>query len=1535
MADQQNPGAVTNTFTKGMVKDYNDTFIGEGLWTHARNAVNNSHDGQVGVIGNEPANLHCVTLPYTLIGAIHLTDDQWAIFTTDDTHSEIGVFDESACSYTTKINASCLNFKRSHLITGVSRRRFGCESLVYWDDGLNPSRVINLDEIPYYTTSVTTGTCTVVTPTNILNCEKLRLAPLVQPPCINLAKGKSVGTLPNGSYQVTIAYAINGVVIGDYAVPSEVQSLFDHNNLTGSLKMDISNIDLNFDQYQLVIIYYANGQLTVKQLGFYSVEQTTVYIDTVDPSLPTIPIEKIPVSNPVYEKSDGMYRVNDYILRVGLYSRFEFNYQPQANAIKTKWVAIQYPADYYHKGGNNPSYMRDEQYAFFIRWIYNTGDKSASYHIPGRAPLASDLQLDMGEDAIETLNGQTVARWQTHNTATITSLVQSSTSDGGTIIAEGQMGYWESTEKYPNESPAVWGTLCGANIRHHKFPDSSTDPLVNHFNSDGKNIVVLGVKFENISHPLGADGLPIESVVGYEILRGSREGQKSIVAKGMFNNMREFDIPDRPQLKGLYQNYPYNDLREDYFLTSDKGINDQGSFNNRRNAPLTKYKKDIFSFHSPETTFSKPFLSISEVKLYQQLSGTAIGYFENPYKHPKAKVLGQGAEIITKVLAVLDLFSKLNFLTGDTAPKLSTTGTQNIPFTVDITPTKPDPNQHSLVGSIVGGIASLISPGAGTAAQLIADKIMYYANMAEYVVKVAMVSYVTTEVTNAQLTLLVYGLLPKKQYAAQYNSHGFYNISAPIALTGNTRRAVVNSYYVDNNLQSFTADYVINNLYRPNSVVIQVHKDIADPSIKDESRNTLSTLGVGLNVNTSKNISAYYGAIKTNLPSQYGQIDSIVQIPTFTCVQKTSPIASNRYTSPVVFGGDTYINRFTEKNVFPLFNDWMFNLEDEFEYDYRESANIPYPRYWLDSSKVEYKLLKSSSNYHHLDDGKKDNGFFYQKPGHFYISCNGVRDFFVESEINLAQRDWGENLSQRHYDPYLFTDTSTLFRSDILKSSNFYKYDYSLSISKLFIQQYFKGWGNVLPRDYDPILYNKCFTYIPNRVAYSLSQTMENKKDYWRVFLPNNYKDFASSVTAIKAINKSGALFMMKYESPLEFAGVDELQTQGGLKVTVGDGGLFNQPLRSLVNAEETFEYASNQGRFSSIGTTHGVFWISQNQGKIFQYSGQLDEISRNGMKWWFAKYLPSELLAAFPTYPLYDNPVKGVGTFLSYDNTNEILYVTKKDYKPKIDNLAFDSEGRFYTIVNGVKAYHELTDSLIFEDASWTVSYDPKTKAWVSFHDWHPSYVIPGKSHMMTVNQDSIWKHNIRCDLYCNFYGVDHPFDIEYVSATGQTITSMRSIEYMLEAYQMHNNCRDKYHVLDANFDYAMIHNSEQISGLLELYLKEKNNPIAQLAFPKVTPTSIKINFSKEENKYRFNQFWDITKNRGEFVTVNTPMFITKANGYDYGINPDYINYDKSVLERKKFRHSINRVWLRKLVSGDTKLLFKISNQKILQSPR
>lgn len=1515
---QNNPGAVTNTFSKGMIKDFNETFVGEGLWTHARNAVNNSHDGQVGVLGNEPANLKCVQLPYTLIGAILLEDDQWAIFTTDDVNSEIGIFDESRCSYTKVVNAPCLNFNRANLITGVARRRFNCENVVYFDDGRNPSRVLNLQDIPWVVkrdVDPKNYDCIIETKTDVLDCEKLRLSPLVTAPCIELKKGKTSGTLPNGSYQVALAYTINQVRVTDYFTPSEVQSLFDHNNVSGSLEVNITSLDTDFDEYELVVIYFANSIQTVKKLGYYSTAQTRVYIDTVDPRLEEVPFSLIPVSNQIYERSDAMYEVNNYLMRVGMYSRFDFNYQPQANKIKTKWVAVQYPADYYVKGGNNAGYMRDEQYAFFIRWVYNTGDKSASYHIPGRAATAAD------------------ADWETRNTANVLAQSTSTLPDGGTILSEGEMGYWQSTERYPDNTPAIWGELCGKPIRHHKFPDQTTHVTTSHYTQGGENIIILGVKFENITHPLDQNGNPIVSIVGYEILRGSREGQKTIVAKGHFNNMKEFDIPNRPNAKGLFQNYPYNDLRPDEYLTTNKKIFDKGSYSDRKSNPHTAIRRDIFSFHSPETTFSKPFLSVSQVKIYQEQKGTALGFFENPYKHPKAKIIGEGAEIVAKIISILDVIKALNVASGDKLPPLTAVGTKDIPFSVLVTPEKPE-KKKTVLGGILGAVGSLF--GAGDVVQDIVDGAAYALSVGTYVAKAALVIFITAEATNAQLVTLIYGLIPRRQYAAQYNSHGFYNQFAAKQFN----REIKQSFYIDQNLQTFGPKYVINNLYRNTAVVLELDNVLPDIANGDDSRNTMtqfkSRIGrdVPMRELLSTKIASYYGAIKTPLASQYGQLHSIVQMPTFSCVNTTVAVKDKKHTSSVIFGGDTYVNRFTEKNPFYFFNEWLFDLEDEFEYDYRSGYNVPYPRYWMDSTKVEYKLLNSSSDLHHLNDGKpSSNGFFYQKPGYFYLFCNGVRDFFVESEINLAQRDWGENISQRHYDTYAFTDLSAMFRSDLIKSSNYYKYDYSLSVSKLYNN--FIPWSQLLPRDYDPVQYQNCFTSLPNRVTYSLPQTSENKKDNWRVFLTNNYRDFSSRVTSIKKIGKTGAMFMLERESPMQFVGVDTLQTDAGTKIYIGDGGLLNPatPIQNIVNSDRSYQYGSCQHKYAVIGTPQGVFWVSQDQGKVFQFGGQLKEISRSGMKWWFAKYLPSELLKVYPDYPLIDNPVKGVGVQMIYDNTNEVIYISKRDYKPIYKDMFFDEKG-FYKIIDGGKTYFDF-NSPAFEDASWTISYDAKSEAFVSFHDWKPSFLLPGKAHFMSVNYDSIWKHNERCDLFCNFYDKDYPFEIEFVSATGQTVTSMRNIEYLLEAYQYYNNCADKLHVLDANFDQAMIYNSEQVSGLLQLDLVDKTNPVTLLSYPQIQNGLIRINYSKEENKYRFNQFWDITKNRGEFTPVNTPMFNTAANGYEYGVNPQYVDYNKAALERKRFRHTVNRVWLRRYKSGQLKMLFKISNQKIYQSPR
>jgi hypothetical protein len=1520
----QNPTSNTNLFNKGMVKDFNDTFVGEGLWTHARNAVNNSHDGQIGVIGNEPSNLHCVTLPYTMIGCIHLTDDTWAIFTTDDVNSEIGIFDESDCTYTKKINASCLNFKKSNLITGASRGRFDCDRLVYWSDGLNPDRFVDLENPPFkYTETVTNG-CVVKNYTDQLDCEEIRMASFIKHPCIILEKGKASGTLPNGSYQVAIAYTINKVKVTDYLGLSEVQSLFSHQNVSSSLEVKITDIDKDFEEFELVLIVQLNAQTIARRVGYYSTNQGTIYLDALSNDFVTIPITQIVVRTEPIEKSDAIYTVNNYMLRVGVYSKTKFNYQPQANSIEARWVAVEYPFNYYVKGGNNTGYMRDEQYAFFIRWIYNTGERSESYHIPGRAPVSTDLSLASGGDVFETTDGISVKEWQVNNTATVENTTTSVLADGGRVVAKGKMGYWESTELYPSNRVDIWGSLCGQPIRHHKFPDITIEggSVVNHFSNDGNTITILGVEFQNITRPLDINGKVISSIVGYEILRGSREGHKTIISKGLLNNMREYSIPNQTNITGLYQNYPYNDLRPDSYLTPQEQLGNNGS-PDPKSTKLSTYKKDVLSFHGPDVTFSTPFLNTSELKIYQEIYGESNGRFEIPYKHPKFKVPTDFTTTITKLLSIVQTVSSVAGALGG-GFDLSMEASEDVPIKVPLT----------LTPSYAGDTAQVLGSGASplTIIQYVASTV---ANVA--VIGVLATTGILSSVYNEQFMRLFLYLIPYRQYAAQYVSHGYYNKSLAKP-EGNRRRRILEASYVNNDVQSFTANqenYQVNNFNRSKFVILKTNTEISNPSIVDDSRFLISERNGKLYSTYQSKISGHYGALKIALPSQYGQLDSLKQLPISACIENLPNTSVTKFTSSVHFGGDIYINRFTEKNSMLFYNTWLYGEPNGTEFDYSLYFSMPYPRFWINNTELSGGLFKLANDFRVLDHRKSST--FHVNRGYFYLFNSGVRDFFVESEVNVAYRDWEDTTEKRHYDYNGLTDLSTLFRSDVIKEVNYYKYDYSLSVSKLFNAQI--TWGNMLDRDFDPDKAETCFSYYPNRVIYSLPQQDESKKDSWRVYLANNYKTFGGRITAIKPINKTGALFMMDYQSPLQFMGVEELRMDTtGAKITIGDGALFSGPqqLQALVNSDESYEYGSCQNKYATLGCQYGVFWVSQNQGKVFQYGGQLKEISKEGMKWWFAKYLPSALLTKYPLYPHYDNPIKGVGVQMMYDNTNEIIYITKKDYKPLLSNMVHDTDGKFYTIINGQKTYYDFNNPQAFEDASWTISYDPKSETWVSFHDWKPTFTIPGKNHFMSVDVNSIWRHNVRCDSYSNFYGKDYPFEVEFISATGQQVNSVRNIEYLLEAYKTHNNCADKFHLLDENFDQAIISNSEQISGLLELSIKPKNNPVAALSFPQVLANSIKILFSKEENKYRFNQFWDITKDRGEFNTqVNEPMFNTKANGYEYNINPKYVNYSKAALERKKFRHNVNKVLLRKVKSGDVKLLFKISNQKVTLSHR
>jgi hypothetical protein len=2210
-----------NSFIKGMQKDATDVYVPDGVWFNAINAINNAHNGELGAIGNEQSNLECSTFPYTVIGIIHKTQTEWVIFSTDNLNSEIGIFDEADCSYRTLVNDACLNFSTFNLITGAVKENYDCSYSVYWQDNLNPDRVMNLDsdKIPYicypqlvnvdkkwntytvtkaspqnpcgtalsvsgggigtntYTIAVgptyglvtlyfcsytlldkwvvnfdgvdvidtgcvgaggpggstpgvgpgtrcsapatatfmkasLTETITVTvfggcagqddtvwdfligcpdasapgTPpmpiistgifymdenellvevpsldygqsvticalegsldvTNIaegydvsepgdvclninelipdpdacgaecctseLDCDALRLHPLIQQPCVTVNKSAGSGQLNNGSYQAVIAYSENGIKLTDYSMPSNAQSLWDHTGIGGSIDIIIDNLDLNFDEYELVVIATINQQSVAKKIGYYSTTQRKVHLDLYNASLITVELSLIPLRKVIYEKSEKMFDIAGYLLRSGVTSQPFINYQPLANLIQANWVAVEYPASYYWDGGHEVGYYRDEVYSFFIRWVYKTGARSASFHIPGRQATASDLVLlpISNPDLLINTRRRT---WQVYDTSSITSTPAEDRPDGGVIVARGDMAYWESSELYPNNHPEIWGDLCNEPIRHHKMPSNET---IHIHDTTGTRIIILGVEFTNIKQPVDNDGVPVEDIVGYEILRGSREGNRSILAKGMFNNMIQYDMQNTVTLKGLFQNYPYNDVTTvDPFLQS---------YNNQVNNNL-QVQDTIFSFHAPENNLVRPYVGGGgHVKLYTEEIGLAEIYGIIPYKHPRFKFIHDDffavAVIVSTGIALLTLFGNQSVTTGSTGHSTYLggethqwgapygIGVENVLRTPGAAPGTGSYDTH-LTTATAGGTANVIAgilqnninAAANGAQSGSTGVINIAATIATIVVAGLTASYTFLQALQVCIDIM-YEMINFHDCVIQLNSHSFYNSHAnvvntnvPGALQPSITRPIApqGAKYVSSGLQDFNSTQRINNNNRNKFLAIQTQTSVPFTFNVDNSKQLIADPNNISKIYT-QNTASYYGAIKVDYENQYGQLQAIVQIPTNSCVYSVNQNVLIPNSTSQIFGGDVYVNRYTEKNTYYFFNTWLIDVPNGTEWNYKNYVNGPLPTYWLDSTRYDASRFdvaldwsavifpqfnfNSPGDYYDLDTrgqvntGQLVNSSFYDS--WMYLSFSGVRDFFTESELNVAFRDYGEEPWEKFYDPIgnSFTDLDTMFRSDLITRPIYYEYDLSLSASKLYSN--FASWSNILPRDYDPTLYETCFQYLPKRVVYSLQQQEGLKRDNWRNYLQNNYRDFGGKISTVKSLNAQGAIILYEDAEPTQFVGVDTLQTQGGVKFTIGDAGLFQQNMQSLVNADDAFKYGTCISSKSAVNTPYGLFWVSQQTGKIVNYTGGgMNEISKDGMKYWFLENLPSPLLKKYPDFPLYDNVVEGISIQTVFDSQYDLLYFTKKDYKPTAefdaianclvyvngdgfyvnDSLCYGAAyiyncpaGYTYNSISGVCEKNVVTsicalDGFVYnpdtgfcentqldppenspaspcsedcitdieentctcivrapavlgpvltkidikdflEEIRWTVSYDPKLKIWLSFHDWHPEWVMPSYDHFLTIksgqsttavcppgytfdpntlqciktvsnvelaqvtisevaatvtpdtepclidiviamdvsgstntgnriqaqrqfvqdflnsseisagmtagdiqvgftrwssgqnsmqplgfsmsntvtaaavatyynaapgggtnicngfagasvvladragsqlgdrsaspsfrsimlfmtdavanneggnpsncgagstavgcvlqgtantevysifcdptsptlpggavallnaitcnvtanqftvvadgsfpnnttdfvanavagsvcvlppicscppgytligacsetnppickkvtckcptvcepgaevsttgacddvlqagnpgyiNQDplvclssytlikpasnsisKIWRHNVRTDSFANYYGDDYPWEIEYSVVTPNTITTLRNFEYTLDVYKYYNDGKDFNHILDENFDRAIIFNSEQNSGLLKLNLKTKNNPLTLLTYPVVNIDSIDIQFSKEENKFRFNQFYDVTADRGEFTNNTVPMWITAADGYHKIINPAYVNYAKQPLQHKKFRHYGNKIILRKNISNDRKMILKFVNNKYLLSPR
>jgi hypothetical protein len=1532
---------IQNNIIKGLQTDLNDTLVDEQILTHHRNGMFQTHNGDIVFATREPSTLKCIDLPYKYNGHIKLKNERYLVFSSDNIESEIGIADTNKCEYTRVANNNCFSFDNNYLISGFVRINVNGEEEVIFVDGKNPDRYINLSNLPYTYTIDEDTECEVKVYTNNLDCEELRLNPNIKIPCISVAK-KNQGNLPNGMFSVAIAYLVDTIKFSDYYSLTTPTTI---NRMSGdsSLSLNISNLDRNFDKYQILLTGAVNGTVTSKIIGTYPTSQENVVIsDWINENYQ----DGIPASSVVsykinYDSADILAANSQYLMRADIKRKTKINYQPQAFNIKAEYIVYQVPISYYKENGENIGYWRDENYNFVIRHFWYDGEPTEHTQIAGRVANSLDLSIATGQDVFELSDDEScetlenLKEWSVFNTAGQMVTVNNDFKCNARVVGYGELGYHESTDTY-GDSVEIFGENACKPIRYHRFPDECKVPRYTIINGE-TYVNILGIRFSGIERPKDASGKVIPGIIGYEILRSERdEANKTIKSRGIITNMQGYtDINNR---KNLFSNFPFNSLEPNTYLSSTQTYKKNNKEFNYK--PLSTFYNDKFTYYTPHGNyFGRERLS-NYFQIETEEYGNTEGFFERVWNHPEHKLLTNFSYWMATLLGVIQAYLELNGKVCKTKASIAET-------TTVVSGTPPTASSVTVAGNrtLFEKCDSLWSK-ATTNLEDIKDVKKPQRILLSILQTVANVAgFTLLAATHAKQWLdIIKNFSGYTQFAYQYNGVVNYTNQKCVS-KGNRRRSVLRQpFYLDNGFHS-VGDFNVNNGGRNSSVFVEFNKEIAPPTIKDTSRKTLSELNKLKNPLGPVNAvsSVFYVTNKQSNPNQYNTISNVKPVKIHNCIKYyDNEDLEETYSTGELFGGDCIIYMHSHLNKFPIFRQNIAgaNYPPGMEYDYRNYNNVGYARYWFDSTEFNMGGLlnligkttptqgKLPNQKFNLDGGKPGSADWVIENQYMYLYVNGVFNYVAEADYNIAFREnqqegEGNNLYQPHYSKEQ-TNLSYIFRSDlIVKPENF-----SLDSSYKFLSQ--------------NLVFSTQLTELPkanirekNSISYSLPSFNTQGFNNWRYFLPNNYFTFDERdygrLTGIHALDQDRVVFLFSAASPFISMGRDQLETLNGRNITIGDGGLFAQMPREMMHTDVA--YGSNHDQFAFSSTQFGYFYVSRKQGKIFNLSNQLDEISRQGVHKWCAKYMPLNMEKDFPDYPFTDNPATGVGYLIAFDNVYETIYISKRDYKVKDKykpNITFDVSSNNF-LYNDISI--SLQDTEYFQDASWTLSYHAANKVFQSWHDWHPDDIIQEERHFISLKDNGLWKHNERCDSYNVYYGVEKPYEIEFAVSTGSAVNILQSIEFEQEAYEYRNECRDKYHNYFSTFTNATIYNSEQTSGLIE-FVDTTNTKRTHYNYPLFTSNyKSTIPLVKVENKFRFNEFRDYTDDRGRNGMNQRHIFNVNSNGYERFLNPPNIDFKQKYAPR--FRHYFNKVWFAKIGDHNINLITKFSNVKLQISSR
>jgi len=178
-------------------------------------------------------------------------------------------------------------------------------------------------------------------------------------------------------------------------------------------------------------------------------------------------------------------------------------------------------------------------------------------------------------------------------------------------------------------------------------------------------------------------------------------------------------------------------------------------------------------------------------------------------------------------------------------------------------------------------------------------------------------------------------------------------------------------------------------------------------------------------------------------------------------------------------------------------------------------------------------------------------------------------------------------------------------------------------------------------------------------------------------------------------------------------------------------------------------------------------------------------------------------------------------------------------------------------------------------------------------------------KSKYSVTYQSCLWKH-LTDVVHYNFYYdniepyiIEHPFSYNYQDEILQNVQDYTKVyEYTKDPTGVFT---DVYRVQPNNkwFNKAVLYNDQQSSGILTLESKPLNNLQAYNAYPKYFTDTKTITFTKSDNFYQYNTFWNVVKDPLTFLFKPS----CESLSIDKVVNQDNMDYSTRAFKKAPMR--------------------------------